>query len=103
MAPQKSASISMSLLLCCLTACAPYQVSSTPHDEARFERGSDVVDQGHFDVARLTFQTLINTYPDSPYADKARLAFQGQQLATCGDDGNASTNCKDVSEPDWPK
>ena len=92
----------MSGLMCFLTACAPYRVGPTP-DEALFERGSSALERGQFTSAHLVFETLINTYPDSSYADKARLALQDQRIAVCGDEWSTSTTCNNVSEPDWPK
>lgn len=37
-----------------------------------------------FDVAAITFQTLINTYPDSEYSAMAKSAFEDNlHLAEC--------------------
>lgn len=50
-----------------------------------FERGMSAVEDGRFDVVRMTLQTLINTYPDSEYADKAKLVLEDLPIAKCGE------------------
>jgi len=44
-------------------------------DKILFEKAAREIDRSHFDVGRLTLQTLINTYPDSEYLSKAKLAI----------------------------
>jgi outer membrane protein assembly factor BamD len=44
-------------------------------DKILYERAVDAIDHGRFDVGRLTLQTLLNTYPDSEYLAKAKLAI----------------------------
>ena len=44
-------------------------------DKILYEKATDEIDHGRFDVGRLTLQTLINTYPDSEYLSKAKLAI----------------------------
>src|SRR6202795_3189034 len=39
-----------------------------------FDRAIEDLKHNRFDVARLTLQTLINTYPDSEYIARAKLA-----------------------------
>jgi hypothetical protein len=58
----------------------------------------DSAEQKHFAVARMTLETLVNTYPTSEYADKARLALEDPQIAGCGD---TSSDCQ-IAEPAWP-
>lgn len=41
------------------------------------------VKEHHFDVAHLTLQTLVNTYPDSVYAQKAKVLLQDQEIGSC--------------------
>jgi len=41
----------------------------------------DAAEHGKFDVAGLTLQTLVNTYPDSDYALKAEEAMQDPRIA----------------------
>lgn len=44
-------------------------------DKILFEKAVKEVDRSRFEVGRLTLQTLINTYPDSEYLAKAKLAI----------------------------
>ncbi|RSL17802.1 Beta-barrel assembly machine subunit BamD [Edaphobacter aggregans] len=44
-------------------------------DRQLYDKALDATKKGHFDVARLTLQTLLNTYPDSQYQMKAKLAI----------------------------
>lgn len=48
-------------------------VDSKQPDKVLFDRGMDALQHRQYDVARLTFQTLINTYPDSEYVARAKL------------------------------
>jgi outer membrane protein assembly factor BamD len=43
-------------------------------DKVLYDKALDASKRGHFDVARLDLQTLLNTYPDSQYLMKAKLA-----------------------------
>ncbi len=49
-------------------------VGSKQPDKVLFDRAMDAMKHNRFDVARLTLQTLINTYPDSEYIARAKLA-----------------------------
>ena len=44
-------------------------------DKILYERASAEIQRGRYDVGRLTLQTLINTYPDSEFLAKAKLAI----------------------------
>jgi len=44
-------------------------------DKVLYDKAVDATKRGHFDVARLDLQTLLNTYPDSQYQMKAKLAI----------------------------
>jgi outer membrane protein assembly factor BamD len=44
-------------------------------DKILYEKGLKDVEKGRYEVARLTLQTLLNTYPDSDYKEKAKLAI----------------------------
>ena len=74
-------------LLCGLTSCPvrpSAEVSFKPQDKALFEKAMSAVQQKRYAVANLTLQTLLNTYPDSEYADRAKLMLQDEQIAGCG-------------------
>src|SRR5207248_504790 len=49
-------------------------VNSKQPDKVLFDRAMDAMNHGKYDVARMTLQTLINTYPDSEYVARAKLA-----------------------------
>jgi outer membrane protein assembly factor BamD len=44
-------------------------------DRQLYDKAVIATKKGHFDVARLDLQTLLNTYPDSQYQMKAKLAI----------------------------
>ncbi len=44
-------------------------------DKILYERATAEINKGRYDVGRLTLQTLINTYPDSEFLAKAKLAI----------------------------
>ncbi len=54
---------------------APTTGSSVEPDKVLFDRGTEDIKKGRYTVARLDLQTLINTYPDSEYLAKAKLAI----------------------------
>jgi outer membrane protein assembly factor BamD (BamD/ComL family) len=81
-----------------MTACIKWpdtEVSSTQHDKLLFERAMVDVEQHRFTAANLTLQTLINTYPDSEYASKAKQALDDPQIAPCGESWTSSPQCID--------
>ena len=60
------------------------QVDSKQPDKILFDRAMDAMKHNKFDVARLTLQTLINTYPDSEYVARAKLAVGDSWYAEGG-------------------
>ncbi|HKD86204.1 MAG TPA: outer membrane protein assembly factor BamD [Terriglobales bacterium] len=50
-------------------------LDSKQPDKVLFDRAQDAMKHGKYDVARLSLQTLINTYPDSEYIARAKLAI----------------------------
>src|SRR5436309_15327701 len=50
-------------------------VNSKQPDKVLFDRAMDALNHGKFDTARITLQTLINTYPDSEYIARAKLGI----------------------------
>ncbi len=79
------------LLACMLTAvllaaCVLHRHNNTPDvaaavgagdqpDKVLYQKATAEINKGRYDVGRLTLQTLINTYPDSEYLAKAKLAI----------------------------
>jgi outer membrane protein assembly factor BamD len=49
-------------------------VGSKQPDKVLFDKAMDAMKHNRFDVARMTLQTLINTYPDSEFIARAKLA-----------------------------
>jgi outer membrane protein assembly factor BamD len=50
-------------------------VDSKQPDKVLYDRAMASLKQGKYDAARLTLQTLINTYPDSEYVARAKLSI----------------------------
>ncbi len=71
----------LALLAVLLTACGRSNKTQNPladvdtqqPDKVLFDRAAAALKRNKFDVARLTLQTLINTYPDSEYVARAKL------------------------------
>jgi outer membrane assembly lipoprotein YfiO len=67
------------LILAGMSGCgekgAKLQKSVVPPDKSLFETGSDYLKKSQYIKARLAFQTLINTYPDSDMAADSYLAI----------------------------
>ena len=59
-------------------------VGSKQPDKVLFDRAMDAMKHNRFDVARMTMQTLINTYPDSEYIARAKLAVADSWYAEGG-------------------
>ncbi|HEY1986312.1 MAG TPA: outer membrane protein assembly factor BamD [Terracidiphilus sp.] len=49
-------------------------VNSKQPDKELFDKAMTALKKGRYDVARLTLQTMLNTYPDSEYRMRAKLA-----------------------------
>ncbi len=59
-------------------------VGSKQPDKVLFDKAMDAMRHNRFDVARMTLQTLINTYPDSEYLARAKLAVGDSWYAEGG-------------------
>jgi outer membrane protein assembly factor BamD len=59
-------------------------VGSKQPDKVLFDRSMEAMKKNKFDVARMTLQTLINTYPDSEYIARAKLAVGDSWYAEGG-------------------
>src|ERR1700730_15877423 len=59
-------------------------VGSKQPDKVLFDRAMEAMKHNHFDVARMTQQTLINTYPDSEFIARAKLAVGDSWYAEGG-------------------
>ena len=83
--------IVLSMLLLLTIACTNKKsvnplagVGSKQPDKVLFDKAMDAMRHNRFDVARLTLQTLINTYPDSEYIARAKLAVGDSWYAEGG-------------------
>ena len=72
----------LGLLLALTAACTNKKVQnplanvgSKQPDKVLFDRAMDALKHNRFDVSRMTLQTLINTYPDSEFIARAKLAI----------------------------
>src|SRR5271170_1291398 len=81
----------LALLLALTVACTNKKsvnplanVGSKQPDKVLFDRAMDAMKHNRFDVARMTLQTLINTYPDSEYIARAKLAVADSWYAEGG-------------------
>jgi len=59
-------------------------IGSKQPDKVLFDKAMEAMRHNRFDVARLTLQTLINTYPDSEYIARAKLAVGDSWYAEGG-------------------
>lgn len=51
------------------------EVDSKQPDKVLFDRAMEAMHQRRYDVARLSLQTLINTYPESEFVARAKLSI----------------------------
>jgi outer membrane protein assembly factor BamD len=65
------------------------KIDSKQPDKVLFDRGMDAMKHNHFDVARLDMQTLIQTYPESEFIARAKLALADSWYAEGGSAGLA--------------
>lgn len=71
-------------LVCCSTGCIQWPdnaVRSDKPDKVLFDRAIAAAERHRYDVANLTLQTLLNTYPDSKYAHKAQGLLEDPHIA----------------------
>lgn len=59
-------------------------LGSKQPDKVLFDKAMDAMHHNRFDVARLQLQTLINTYPDSEFIARAKLAVGDSWYAEGG-------------------
>ncbi len=59
-------------------------IGSKQPDKVLFDKAMDAMKHNRFDVARMTLETLINTYPDSEYIARAKLAVGDSWYAEGG-------------------
>ena len=75
-------------------------IDSKQPDKVLFDRGMDSMKHAKYAVARTLLETLINTYPDSEYIARAKLALGDSWYA---EGGTASIRTSAPSFPICPK
>ncbi|HXM13066.1 MAG TPA: outer membrane protein assembly factor BamD [Terriglobales bacterium] len=88
---RNSVVVLLGLLLALTVACTNKKsnnplanLGSKQPDKVLFDRAMDAMKHNKFDVARMTLQTLINTYPDSEFIARAKLAVADSWYAEGG-------------------
>jgi outer membrane protein assembly factor BamD len=88
---QKSLIAGLSLVLAFTAGCTNKKsvnpladIGSKQPDKVLFDKAMDAMRHNRFDVARLQLQTLINTYPDSEFVARAKLAVGDSWYAEGG-------------------
>src|SRR6202795_2424662 len=88
---RNSSFVLLGLLLTLTVACTnkksvnpPANVGSKQPDKVLFDRAMEAMKHNRFDVSRMTLQTLINTYPDSEFIARAKLAVADSWYAEGG-------------------
>jgi outer membrane protein assembly factor BamD len=86
-----SLTIALGMLLLITAACTNKKstnplanIGSKQPDKVLFDKAMDAMKHNRFDVARMTLQTLINTYPDSEFIARAKLAVGDSWYAEGG-------------------
>jgi len=64
-------------------------VGSKQPDKVLYDRAMEAMKKRKYDIARLSLQTLINTYPDSEYIARAKLSVGDSWYAEGGSTGLA--------------
>ena len=83
------------LAIMLFTSCAAKKTTSAPGDKSEsaeadkvlYERALNDLQHNRFELTRLNMQTLINTYPDSEYLAKAKLAIADSYFKEGGTTG----------------
>ena len=73
-------------------------VGSKQPDKVLFDRAMDAMKHNKYDFSRLTLQTLINTYPDSEFIARAKLAVADSWYA---EGGNAALSQAEIEYKDF--
>jgi len=82
-------------------ACLNWNAPQSP-DEILFRRAVYASDHGKNDVARITLQVMLNTYPDSKYSPEANELLQRVNALSVEDDSGtapSSSECPALGNP----
>src|SRR6185437_13320434 len=69
-------------------------VHSAQPDKTLFDIAMSDLDKGKYTVARLNLETLLNTYPDSEYLARAKMAIADSWYRQGGADGMAQAEAQ---------
>src|SRR6185312_5754333 len=69
-------------------------VKSSQPDKELFDIAMDDLAKGKFTVARLNLETLLNTYPDSEYLARAKMAIADSWYREGGSEGMAQAEAQ---------
>src|SRR5271156_5303499 len=91
MTNRNSVVVFLALLLALTVACTNKKsvnplanIGSKQPDKVLFDRAMDAMKHNRFDVARMTLDTLLNTYPDSEFIARAKLGVADSWYAEGG-------------------
>jgi len=72
----------------------PIASDSAQPDKTLFDRAVNDLEKSRYEIARLTLQTLINTYPDSEFLAKSKLAIADSWYRQGGTSGLAQAEAE---------
>jgi outer membrane protein assembly factor BamD len=72
----------------------PISKNTSQPDKVLFDKAVDDIEHGRFEVARITLNTLINTYDQSEYLAKAKLAIADSWYREGGPHGMAEAEAE---------
>jgi len=74
-------------------ACPDTGLHAASPDAVLYKRGLRAWKENKFSVAHITLQTLVNTYPNSEYASRAKMLLKNPKIAACGESWSSSQAC----------
>jgi outer membrane protein assembly factor BamD len=94
--------IVLALIVTTLSSCGfrrkkyenPITADTDQPDKVLFDKAIRDIEKGRFEIARLTLQTLINTYDTSEFLAKAKLAVADSWYRTGGSHGMAQAEAE---------
>ncbi len=75
------------------SACPETGLHFPSPDAVLYKRALRAWKENQFTVAHLELQTLLNTYPNSEYAIKAKMLLKNPKIAACGESSSYSQAC----------
>src|SRR5579875_2672179 len=90
------AAISLGLLASCVHKKyeTPITKKTEQPDKVLFDQAIKDIEHGRYEVARISLQTLMNTYESSEYMAKAKLAIADSWYRQGGADGMAQAEAE---------